>query len=101
MNESELRAHAICGICGLRILHAGVPLFWRVTIERFGVDAQALRRNAGLTEMLGSARLATVMGGDANFAQPIAEPTRVAVCEPCATIQTCIAALAERESIRG
>ncbi|MGE4078916.1 MAG: DUF2303 family protein [Reyranella sp.] len=38
MKEGELRRFATCSMCGKPIGHTGVPLFSRVTIERFGVD---------------------------------------------------------------
>jgi hypothetical protein len=65
MKEKELREAATCIICGKPFGHTGLPLFWRVTIQRFGVDMGAVKRQTGLTMMLGgNALLASVMGPD-------------------------------------
>ncbi len=39
MKERELREHATCSLCRQKIGHTGLPLFWVVRIERFGIDA--------------------------------------------------------------
>lgn len=84
MKESELRKHATCTVCRKRIGHTGVPLFWRVTVERFGIDANAARRQQGLGLMLG-AELAMIMGPDEDMAQPMFPPAVATLCEDCAT----------------
>lgn len=83
MKEAELRKHCDCSICGKKIMHAGLPLFWRVTVERFGVDTGAVRRQAGLAMMLGSPALASVMGSDEEMARPVMDPKVLTVCEVC------------------
>lgn len=84
MKESELRNHAICSLCEKPICSNGLPLFWRVRIERFGIDATAVRRQTGLAMMLGSPSLAAVMGPDEDMAIPVMEPATLTVCELCA-----------------
>lgn len=97
MKEAELRKFATCAICREKILARGVPLFYRVTVERFGVELAALNRQQGLTMLLGgSARIAAAMGPDEDLARPIMEPQTFAVCEHCSTRDRhCIASLAE------
>ena len=96
MKEAELRKHATCSMCGGKVLAAGMPLFWRVTVERFGIDLRAVQRQQGLTMMLGgSAAIASAMGADEDMAIPIGDAETVTVCEPCCTATTCVAALAE------
>lgn len=96
MNESELRKHATCALCRKKILHVGLPLFWRVTVERFGVDVRSMRRLDSLGTMLGSQALASVMGPDDTLAKPMMDPVVLAVCEDCATASDLpVAALAE------
>ncbi|MGM3021142.1 hypothetical protein ACS2UM_27240, partial [Bacillus cereus group sp. BC317] len=63
MKEAELRQHATCSLCHKPIGHTRLPLFWKVTVERFGVDLQAVQRQHGLGLMIG-APLASVMGPD-------------------------------------
>ena len=100
MKEQELREVATCGMWGNNIGRTGMPLFWRVRIERYGLKADALRRQQGLTMMLGGhAALAAIMGPDEDMAEKISSK-EITVCEDCCTKQTVIAALAEEEEAR-
>ncbi len=83
MKEAELRKHTTCSLCKKPIGHTKLPLFWRVTVERFGIDVQAVQRQHGLTLMIG-APLAAVMGPDETMARPLMEPKVLTVCETCA-----------------
>ena len=47
MKEKELRKHTTCSLCRGKIMAGGIPLFYRVTIERFGVRTQRRRAPAG------------------------------------------------------
>lgn len=84
MKADELRKHSTCMLCRNRILAPGLPLFWRVTLERFGVNMAAVRRHDGLAAMLGSQALAGVMGGAEEVATPVVEPAVLTICERCA-----------------
>jgi hypothetical protein len=85
MKETELRECAECAKCHKKIGETGLPLFWRVTIERFGVDLNAVRRQDGLTAMLsGHAGLAAVMGPDEDIAVRLMDPVKATICESCA-----------------
>lgn len=97
MKEKELRESAKCGVCEKGFGDTGVPLFWRITIERFGVDMTAVRRQDGLAQMLGSSVLANVMGADEDMTKPTMDPVKVTICEDCIMKPVIIAALAERE----
>lgn len=83
MKEAELRKHCVCDICRERILQSGLPLFWRVTVERFGIDMQAVSRQHGLGMMIG-APLAQIMGPDEDLAKPVMDTKVLTVCENCA-----------------
>jgi len=83
MRETELRQHATCSLCSKPIGHTRLPLFWKVTVERFGIDLLALQRQQGLGLMIG-APLAAVMGPDETMARPMMEPKVLTVCETCA-----------------
>jgi len=83
MKEKELRDHAKCSRCGKGIGHTGLPFFWTVRAVRYGIDAGALRRQAGLEMMLGSPALAQVMGPDEDMAQPVMDRS-ITLCEECA-----------------
>lgn len=84
MKERELRQHVNCSLCRKPVVHTGLPLFWRVTVERFGIDAEAVQRNHGLMKFLGSARLATAIGPDEDMAKPVMEKAVLTLCESCA-----------------
>ena len=77
-----------CAICGKGVMHAGVPLFYRVKLESMGIDVNAVQRHAGLELMLGGghagAALANVMGPGDDLAKPIVEGETVLICQPCA-----------------
>lgn len=84
MKEAELRAAATCALCNHSIGKSGLPLFWRVRIERLGIDLQAVRRRDGLAAFLGSSALASAMDIDADVTIPAMEPIDLTVCETCA-----------------
>ena len=95
MKENELRLYVICSVCHQPIGHTGLPLFCKVTIERVGILAEPIRRQDGLTAVLGgNAALAQVMGTDEEMTESIATVT-LSVCEGCYLEPTRIAALAE------
>lgn len=94
MKEAELRAASTCARCGKKIGDSGLPLFWRVKVERFGVDMRAVERQTGSAMVLGHAGIAAIMGPDEDMAKPIMDPVIVTICEPCGTQDTCVAMLA-------
>jgi hypothetical protein len=96
MKEKELRECATCAICGEKIGKSGMPMFWRVRIERHGVDLAAVQRQTGLAMMLGGhAGIAAAMGPDEEMTVPLMDPVTVTICDPCGTRSTMVAALAE------
>jgi hypothetical protein len=97
MKENELRKHATCSICKKGIGHTGLPLFWTVKLERHGVKLNVVRRQDGLTAMLGgNALLAQVMGTDEDMTQ-LMESVELTVCETCAVSDVNIMVLAGME----
>ena len=97
MKEKELREAADCALCGKKIGASGIPMFWRVTIERHGVKLDAVQRQQGLTMMLGGhAGLAMVMGADEEMTIPMMDPVTITVCEDCGTKNTCVAMMADK-----
>lgn len=84
MKERELREHAKCSRCKNRIGHTGLPLFWSVSIQRHGIKAGPLQRQAGLTALLGgSAALAMAMGADEDMTEVLVNED-ITLCENCA-----------------
>jgi hypothetical protein len=101
MKEKELRACATCGLCKRKIGDHGLPLFYRVRIERHGIKLDAVQRQSGLAMMLnGHVALARAMGPDEDMTMPLMEPVEFTVCETCSTDldnqRHCIARLAEK-----
>lgn len=98
MKLSEIKK---CAKCGKGVMHTGLPLFWRVTIERFGIDKAAVDRRFGLEMFFGGGRggaaLAGVMGVDEDIAKPVMDEVRLILCEECACSPqpVAVAALAE------
>lgn len=87
MKQDELMKHSVCSLCGWKIMTGsnGLPLFWVVSIERYGLKLDAIRRQDGLTAMLGGQpRLASVMGPNEDMATRLGDPDKLTVCEDCA-----------------
>jgi hypothetical protein len=96
VKEKELRECATCSVCNRKFGESGLPMFWRVRIERHGVKMDAVRRQSGLTALLGgSAELAMAMGADEEMTLPMMMPVTLTVCEDCCTKDMPIALLAE------
>lgn len=100
MKAQELRAHATCSLCRKKVGDSGIPLFYRLTVERFGVKLDAVYRQTGLEMMLGGhLGIAQAMGPDEEMTIQVMDPLVLVVCEPCSTAQAHhVAALAETES---
>ena len=98
MKEEELRKICNCTLCGKPVGHTRLPLFWRVRIQRYGLKIDAIKRNAGLTMMLGGhVALAQIMGPNEDMAKKISE-IEITVCETCALEKPLpVAVLAEEE----
>lgn len=94
MKEKELRDCAKCAMCGRLIGDSGLPMFWRVHIERHGVKMEVVQRQTGLALLLGNAALAYAMGPDEDMTVPLMDPVTLTVCETCGAKNTCIAQLA-------
>lgn len=84
MKQAELLKHSTCVVCNRPNGACGLPLFWRVTIERFGIDLRAVQRQDGLAQFMGHSGLAAIMGPDEDMASPVMEPKTATVCEDCA-----------------
>lgn len=97
MEEKELRESAKCAACGKPFGHTGLPMFYRVTIERFGLSLDAINRLDGLAMFFGgNAALTSAFSPDEDLAIKIGEPVTITICETCSTENVMIAALAER-----
>lgn len=99
MKERELRACSTCSLCNKKIGETSFPAFYRITIERFGLDAGAIQRQQGLGMLLGgNGFLAMHMGANEDMATPLMDKLTLVVCEDCSMKQYPVAYLAEVES---
>lgn len=84
MKERELVELGNCRICGKPPICQGkLPIFYKITISRHGIDAYAVRRRAGLGMML-TEPLARAMGTDEDLAVELVAPATGFVHEECA-----------------
>lgn len=92
-----------CAACGKGVMHTGLPLFWTVDVQRWGIDAQAVRRQHGMEQVFGGGAGAAVAMADIFSSGPIARPLdpapplRLLVCEACVTQAQVLAVLVESE----
>lgn len=94
-----------CANCGKGVAHTGLPLFWVVEIQRFGIDAQAVQRQHGMEQFFGGNRpgavaLADVFNDGAPLASPINDKVKILLCETCVLDHLPVAALDEAERER-
>jgi len=96
MNEKELIEKSKCAGCGKPFGHTGLPLFWRLKIERIGVRVDALRRHDAMATFLGSRELAGVFSTESTLTDPVMEAVEITLCEECALSDVNIMVLAEK-----
>ena len=92
IKQKDLRK---CANCSKGVMHTGLPLFYRVTVQRYGVDLSAVQAQHGLELIMRSPALAQVLGPDRDIASPLSELTDVFICEECSTKDLMIAMLPE------
>lgn len=75
-----------CCICNKGVMNQGIPIFLRITVERFGVDRAAVDRAHGMELMMGgNALLANIMGPDENLAKKIDGEKDLLICHGCSS----------------
>ncbi len=90
-----------CALCGKGMMHDGNILFYRVKIERMGINLEAIQQTHGLETFFGGGQggavLAGVMGTDPEIAKPVTSD-KALVCDTCACKKDiyCLAAFHER-----
>lgn len=84
MKQSEFKP---CAICRQGVMHTKLPLFWRLTVERMGVDLMAIRQQYGLELMIGNPAIASALSSNPDIAKPLTDegPDTLLVCENCMT----------------
>lgn len=86
-----------CAFCGKGVMHTGLPLFWRVCIERMGVDLVAAQRQHGMEVFFGgNVGIADVFNDGAPIANPLQDSEKtILICERCAMEPKAIAEILE------
>ena len=102
LKERDLRIYATCGHCRRKIGETKLPFFYLVTLERHGIDMQAVQRQQGLGMLLGgNGALAMVMGQDADMTVPLMGRATVMICEECSAKDLWVAQIAELADAAG
>lgn len=84
-----------CALCGKGVMHTRIPLFYRVTIQRMGIDARAVREANAMEKFFeGHIGIARAFS-DPDIAKPITEQQTVLICESCSTMPHMLAQLPE------
>lgn len=98
----KLKDFSTCVLCSKPMMHARGIFFFRVTIERMGINVPAASRQQGLEMMLGrAASLASIMGPDEDLGIPIGPADKGLICDECAVMSKLpIAGIAEAFSDR-
>jgi hypothetical protein len=98
MKEKQLREHSKCSICEQLIGRTGLPVFATVEIKNWGVKLEAIKRQDGLANLIGSSRIAQVMGGDEDMAELVAPPVTLTLCFRCSTQEEIVIAEAAMDA---
>lgn len=97
MDAVKQRGLRKCAMCGLGVMHCGLPIFFRLKIQRYGIDMRAVQAQHGLEQMIGNAVIASVLGTDADLAKPINDEQDLFICETCSQKPVMLVELALRE----
>lgn len=80
MKASDIKP---CASCGKGVMHNGLPFFWRIKLERMGMDMNEVHRAVGTEQLVGNVAVARALY-DPVVAKPIHEGKEVLICETCA-----------------
>lgn len=77
-----------CALCGKGVMHAGVPLFYQVTVQAMCVDGRAVQQQHGLEQFFGggaggAVALARVFTPDPEVAKPVGDVHTTVICQTC------------------
>ena len=72
-----------CAICSKGLMHNGMPLVWRITATRIGIDRTAVQRQHGMEQFFqGHVGIANVFDGNADYGKPVSV-SQFMLCEDC------------------
>lgn len=89
-----------CLMCGKGVMHTGIPLFYRVKLERFGVLANEVRRVAAMEQFMGGNVGIARAFHDPELTQTMMPEVSGLVCETCSMKPWPVAMLAETANER-
>lgn len=83
MKRADLIEVATCGLCHRRIGETSSSQFYRVTVEQHGILLDAVKRHAGLEQLVGSPAIAAALGPDEDMTAVTMPAAIVTVCMDC------------------
>jgi hypothetical protein len=83
MKEKEFIENAVCSQCKKRVMEANPMMFYRLTLETWIPDHNAMQRQIGLGMHLGGHhQIASAFGPNEDMAKQMSE-VRIPVCMDC------------------
>lgn len=71
-----------CHYCGQGVMHNGIPIFYRLTIETHGINVHKTQQQVGLEMMLGGNAVIAAALGDRDITEQLGMST-VTACHSC------------------
>lgn len=72
-----------CVLCGKGVMHTGLPLFYRVKIERLGINVGEVQRAHGMEQFFGGAVGVARVFHDPDLTTVVMPEVEMLVCEDC------------------
>lgn len=85
-----------CVMCGKGVMHTGIPLFYRVKVERFGILANEVQRTHAMEQFMGGHVAIARVFHDPELTQSVMPEISGLVCESCSVRPTMLAGLVEQ-----
>lgn len=81
LKQSDLKP---CAACERGVCHSNDITFYRLTVERFVVMTNAVKRQHALEQYMGNAAIAAALSPDEDMAKRIGDGDTITLCEKCA-----------------
>lgn len=94
MKAEELKP---CAFCGKGMMHSGVPLFYRLTVEHMGIDVREVQRASGMEQFMGNNVALARVFHDPEIAKRVGDQHTALVCQSCALEPHMLAGLIQDE----
>lgn len=81
-NKMKQKDFKKCVLCNKGMMNGGAIHFYRIRLENFIINIDAVRRQAGMEMMMGSPTIAQAMGPDEDMATSMGEQEML-ICANC------------------